>query len=169
MPRLSGTQSAAPNDIRWRGEKAAQRSRLCWLLICVSAASPFAETSDLVRPAPTPLEERNENTLLLPPVQEHSAARLHRGDQASAARGSGGTRSGADSGSSTNSVLLPPHAWRPRPVARRADMGYTAPEANQIIPVAPKSISRRAERKQSEIDAAALPVHEDALNHPGGI
>ena len=78
-------------------------------------------------------------------------------------------RSGADSGSSTNRMLLPPHAWRPSPVARRADMGYTAPEANQIIPVAPKSISRRAERKQSEIDAAALPVHEDALNHPGGI
>ena len=143
---------------------------LCLLTAAfVSSASPFAETSDLVRPAPTPLEERNENTLLLPPVQEHSAARLHRGDQASAARGSGGTRSGADSGSSTNSVLLPPHAWRPRPVARRADMGHTAPEANQIIPVAPKSISRRAERKQSEIDAAALPVHEDALNHPGGI
>ena len=143
---------------------------LCLLTAAfVSSASPFAETSDLVRPAPTPLEERNENTLLLPPVQEHSAARLHRGDQASAARGSGGTRSGADSGSSTNSVLLPPHAWRPRPVARRADMGHTAPEANQIILVAPKSISRRAERKQSEIDAAALPVHEDALNHPGGI
>lgn len=78
-------------------------------------------------------------------------------------------RSGADSGSSTNRMLLPPHAWRPSPVARRADMGYTAPEANQIIPVAPKSISRRAERKQSEIDAAALPVHKDALNHPGGI
>ena len=143
---------------------------LCLLTAAfVSSASPFAETSDLVRPAPTPLEERNENTLLLPPVQEHSAARLHRGDQASAARGSGGTRSGADSGSSTNSVLLPPHAWRPRPVARRADMGHTAPEANQIILVAPKSISRRAERKQSEIDAAALPVHKDALNHPGGI
>ena len=143
---------------------------LCLLTAAfVSSASPFAETSDLVRPAPTPLEERNENTLLLPPVQEHSAARLHRGDQASAARGSGGTRSGADSGSSTNRMLLPPHAWRPSPVARRADMGYTAPEANQIIPVAPKSISRRAERKQSEIDAAALPVHEDALNHPGGI
>ena len=143
---------------------------LCLLTAAfVSSASPFAETSDLVRPAPTPLEERNENTLLLPLVQEHSAARRHRGDQASAARGSGGTRSGADSGSSTNRVLLPPHAWRPSPVARRADMGYTSPEANQIIPVAPKSISRRAERKQSEIDAAALPVHKDALNHPGGI
>ena len=143
---------------------------LCLLTAAfVSSASPFAETSDLVRPAPTPLEERNENTLLLPPVQEHSAARRHRGDQASAARGSGGTRSGADSGSSTNRMLLPPHAWRPSPAARRADMGYTAPEANQIIPVAPKSISRRAERKQSEIDAAALPVHKDALNHPGGI
>ena len=143
---------------------------LCLLTAAfVSSASPFAETSDLVRPAPTPLEERNENTLLLPPVQEHSAARRHRGDQASAARGSGGTRSGADSGSSTNRMLLPPHAWRPSPVARRADMGHTAPEANQIILVAPKSISRRAERKQSEIDAAALPVHKDALNHPGGI
>lgn len=86
---------------------------LCLLTAAfVSSASPFAETSDLVRPAPTPLEERNENTLLLPPVQEHSAARRHRGDQASAARGSGGTRSGADSGSSTNRMLLPPHAWR---------------------------------------------------------
>ena len=32
-----------------------------------------------------------------------------------------------------------------------------------------QSISRRAERKQSEIDAAALPLHEDAFDHPGCI
>ena len=41
-------------------------------------------------------------------------------------------RSGADSGSSTNRMLLPPHAWRPSPVARQFMTPSMSPASRSI-------------------------------------